>query len=125
MLSTLLMVLFLICAVFMILLILVQKGRGGGLAAAFGGGGAQSAFGTKTADVLTKMTTYTAIVFFLISVVMAIYLKPSAGAGQQQPSGDTEQKTPADNDGNTPAAPATPAAPTAPASDAGTEPSSD
>src|SRR3954452_4791759 len=37
----------------MILLILIQKGRGGGLASAFGGAGGNTAFGSKTGDVLT------------------------------------------------------------------------
>ena len=69
MLSIVLMVLFMVCAVLLVLLILVQKGRGGGLAAAFGGGG-QSAFGTKTADVLTKITAGLALAF------VAIYLWP-------------------------------------------------
>ena len=46
----------LIISVFLILLVLIQKGRGGGLASAFGGGGGNTAFGSKTGDVLTLDT---------------------------------------------------------------------
>jgi preprotein translocase subunit SecG len=49
--------LFIIVAVFLILLILIQKGRGGGLASAFGGAGGNTAFGSKTGDVLTWATS--------------------------------------------------------------------
>ena len=41
----------------LILLVLIQKGRGGGLASAFGGGGGNTAFGSKTGDVLTWATS--------------------------------------------------------------------
>jgi preprotein translocase subunit SecG len=93
------MVLFILCAVFMILLILIQKGRGGGLAGAFGGGGSgQSAFGTKTADVLTKITAGAALVFFLISVVMAIMLNPSTSSDAQSVAPNEEQKQPAESE---------------------------
>ena len=71
-----LLVLFLLCSVLLILLILIQKGRGAGLAGAFGGGGGQSAFGTKTADVLTKATAALTAVFFLLALVTGWYLNP-------------------------------------------------
>ena len=48
-----LLVLFIIVCLLLILLILIQKGRGGGLASAFGGAGGNTAFGSKTGDVLT------------------------------------------------------------------------
>lgn len=110
MLAMLLMVLFLICAVLLILLILVQKGRGGGLAAAFGGGGANSAFGTKTADVLTKVTGGLALAFFLLSVIMAIHTNRSRTAaagetGQTQNRTDDSGTVPPPEGGGTPPAP--------------------
>ena len=52
-----LMVLFIFVCLFLILLILIQKGRGGGLASAFGGAGGNTAFGSKTGDVLTWATS--------------------------------------------------------------------
>ena len=47
----------LIVSLFLILLVLIQKGRGGGLSSAFGGGGGNTAFGSKTGDVLTWATS--------------------------------------------------------------------
>lgn len=75
-----LLVLFLLCSVLLILLILIQKGRGAGLAGAFGGGGGQSAFGTKTADVLTKATAVLTALFFLLALVTGWYLNPQRTA---------------------------------------------
>jgi len=84
-----LLILFLLCSVLLILLILIQKGRGAGLAGAFGGGGGQSAFGTKTADVLTKATAVLTAIFFLLALASGWYLNrapsvPSRG----EPSAD-------------------------------------
>jgi preprotein translocase subunit SecG len=62
------LVLFLIICVFLMLLILIQKGRGGGLASAFGGGGGNTAFGSKTGDVLTWATSIVFLVFILLAV---------------------------------------------------------
>src|SRR5881398_1242265 len=60
--------LFVIVSILLILLILIQKGRGGGLASAFGGGGGNTAFGSKTGDVLTWATS----IVFGIFIVLAI-----------------------------------------------------
>ncbi|MEM7809407.1 MAG: preprotein translocase subunit SecG [Planctomycetota bacterium] len=56
--------------VFMILLILIQKGRGGGLSSAFGGAGGNTAFGSKTGDVLTWVTAGVFVIFLLLSMVL-------------------------------------------------------
>src|SRR5947207_9946499 len=60
--------LFILVCVFMILLILIQKGRGGGLASAFGGAGGNTAFGSKTGDVLTWATSIVFGIFLLFAV---------------------------------------------------------
>jgi preprotein translocase subunit SecG len=65
-----LMSLFIFVCLFMILLVLIQKGRGGGLASAFGGGGSNTAFGSKTGDVLTWATSIVFGVFVLLAVVL-------------------------------------------------------
>jgi preprotein translocase subunit SecG len=65
-------IIFLIVGVFLILLILIQKGRGGGLASAFGGGGGNTAFGSKTGDVLTWATSIAFGVFLLTAVALNI-----------------------------------------------------
>jgi preprotein translocase subunit SecG len=62
------MVVFIIVCAFLVLLILIQKGRGGGLASAFGGAGGNTAFGSKTGDVLTWATSVVFGVFLLLAV---------------------------------------------------------
>ena len=64
--------LLIIVCLFLILLVLIQKGRGGGLASAFGGGGGNTAFGSKTGDVLTWATSVVFGVFLLLAVVLNI-----------------------------------------------------
>jgi preprotein translocase subunit SecG len=64
------MILFIIVCLFLILLILIQKGRGGGLASAFGGAGGNTAFGSKTGDVLTWATSIVFGVFIVLAVVL-------------------------------------------------------
>src|SRR3954463_12415562 len=62
-------VLFIIVAIFLMLLVLIQKGRGGGLSSAFGGGaGGDTAFGSKTGDVLTWATSIVFGGFLLLAV---------------------------------------------------------
>src|SRR4051812_43421137 len=75
--------LFVLTCGFMILLVLIQKGRGGGLASAFGGAGGNTAFGSKTGDVLTWTTS---IVFFVF-LVLAISINLLGNKTQNQFSG--------------------------------------
>jgi len=58
-----------IVSLFLVLLVLVQRGRGGGLAGALGGAGGQSAFGSKSGDVFTKITIGVATVWILLCMV--------------------------------------------------------
>jgi preprotein translocase subunit SecG len=62
--------LFIILALFLILLVLIQKGRGGGLSSAFSGGGGNTAFGSKTGDVLTWTTSVVFGVFMILAVAL-------------------------------------------------------
>ena len=59
---------FFIIAVLLIVVVLIQPGASGGLG--FFGGGSQSAFGTKTGNVLTKFTTLLAALFLIVSFVL-------------------------------------------------------
>ena len=89
--------LFVIVSLFLILIILIQKGRGGGLASAFGGGGGNTAFGSKTGDVLTWATSIIFGIFLLLAIILNLMTRqssktpPVAGAGsapvQQNSSG--------------------------------------
>ena len=76
---------FVIVCFLMMLLILIQKPKGGGLTGAFGGGGgsAQSAFGSKTGDVLT----YATIGFFLAFIFLAMGMQWSIKAANRTDSG--------------------------------------
>ncbi len=71
--------LFIIVAVFLVLLILIQKGRGGGLASAFGGAGGNTAFGSKTGDVLTWATSIVFGIFLVLAVGLNLLAKSETG----------------------------------------------
>jgi len=64
------MTVFMIVCLFMILLVLIQKGRGGGLASAFGGSGGNTAFGSKTGDVLTWATSVVFGIFLILAITL-------------------------------------------------------
>src|SRR5215216_6065632 len=87
--------LFVIVALFLILIVLIQKGRGGGLASAFGGGGGNTAFGSKTGDVLTWATSIIFGIFLILAITLNLMTRqPSktratAGAGGTPPAQTT------------------------------------
>jgi preprotein translocase subunit SecG len=69
---TVVTVLHLIACVFLILVVLLQTGKGAEMGAVFGGGGGSTLFGASGAgNFLTKLTTATAVVFFLTSLFLA------------------------------------------------------
>jgi preprotein translocase subunit SecG len=62
----------LVC-VFLIIVVLLQSGRGADVAAAFGGMGSQTAFGPRgSATVLSRATTWSAIIFMITSITLSI-----------------------------------------------------
>jgi preprotein translocase subunit SecG len=64
--------LILLC-LFLLLLILMQRGgQQAGMGSAFGGGAAESAFGAEAGNILTKLTTWGVVVFFVLS--LGLYL---------------------------------------------------
>lgn len=59
--------------VFLIVVVLLQSGQSGDIAAAFGGMGSQTAFGPRgAATVLTKATTWCAVIFMITSITLSI-----------------------------------------------------
>lgn len=85
-------VIHVLIAVSLISLILIQSGKGQGLAGAFGsfaGGTAQNLFGARTTDVLTKVTAYLAVAFFVSSFTLA-YMQ--LGKGKSVVSGINKNK---------------------------------
>ncbi len=76
----LLVVLHVIVCFFLIGVVLLQQGKSADLAGAFGGQGSQTAFGPRgAANLLTKMTTYAAILFMLLSIGLTILLSRNSG----------------------------------------------
>ena len=75
--QTVLKLLLIAMAIFLILLVLVQRGRGGGLAGALGGMGGSSAFGAKAGDVFTRVTII-ASGFWILLCIVAVNLGPSS-----------------------------------------------
>jgi preprotein translocase subunit SecG len=65
---------------FMIAVVLLQSGKSGDLAAAFGGQGSQTAFGPRgAASVLSRATTWSAIIFMLTSITLSIFAARRSG----------------------------------------------
>ena len=70
----------LIVCVFLIIVVLLQSGQAADLAGAFGGMGSQTVFGPRgSATVLSKATTWAAIIFMLTSLVLAVGHKGRTG----------------------------------------------
>jgi len=66
-------VLHVIVSLFLIGVVLLQQGRSADLAGAFGGQGSQTAFGPRAAaNVLTRLTTWSAIIFMCTSLSLTI-----------------------------------------------------
>lgn len=81
MLHALLVVLYVIVSVFLILVVLLQTGKRADLAGAFGGGGSQTALGTRgAANLLTKLTTVSAVLFMIIALSLSILTTRRAGS---------------------------------------------
>lgn len=83
MMVNILIAIFLMVSITMILLVLIQRPQGGGLSGAFGSGGGgggggagQTAFGTKTGDVLTWATIGIFITFLGFAIVLNFATRP-------------------------------------------------
>jgi preprotein translocase subunit SecG len=64
-------ILAIICLL-MVLIILMQRPKQEGLGAAFGGGVTDQMFGAQTSNVLQKVTVTLAIIFFVITLILAV-----------------------------------------------------
>ncbi|HWX54774.1 MAG TPA: preprotein translocase subunit SecG [Verrucomicrobiae bacterium] len=61
-----------VCAI-LIIVVLLQHGKSADIAATFGGVGSQTAFGPRgTATLLSKLTTWCAVVFMITSITLTI-----------------------------------------------------
>jgi len=82
-LSVVLLVFFVIVAVLLVLLVLIQNDEGGGFGGMFGGG-ANTAFGSRSGNVLTRATTVLGSLFLIISLSLAILSRTSTGSGVEE-----------------------------------------
>jgi preprotein translocase subunit SecG len=96
MLVGLLVTLHIIVSLFIVGVVLLQQGKSADLAGAFGGQGSQTAFGPRgAANLLTKLTTYSAIIFMLSSIGLTILLSRSTADRSVLSGTKTTQTTPA------------------------------
>ncbi len=73
-------VLHVIVCLFLIFVVLLQQGRSADLAGAFGGQGSQTAFGPRAAaNVLTRLTTWSAIIFMCTSILLTVLYQRATG----------------------------------------------
>jgi len=103
-----------IVCLFLIIVVLLQSGQSGDIAAAFGGMGSQTAFGTRTAaTVLTKATTWAAVIFMLTSITLSVFTvrrsHRSLSVLEGSRSAPTKPVTPAQKPAAPAPAPSTPA----------------
>jgi preprotein translocase subunit SecG len=71
-----------IVCIFLIGVVLLQQGRSADLAGAFGGQGSQTAFGPRAAaNLLTRLTTWSAIIFMCTSISLVVLFVRNSGNG--------------------------------------------
>lgn len=76
-------VLHVVVCLVLIGIILLQPGTGADLAGAFGGQGSQTAFGPRgTVSVLTKVTTWCAIIFAITSISLTVLVARGGNGGR-------------------------------------------
>lgn len=92
----LLVIVHVIVCLFLVGVVLIQQGKSADLAGAFGGQGSQTAFGPRgAANLLTRLTTWSAIIFMLTSIALTILLSHSTTNRSVLSSAPTSQSAPA------------------------------
>jgi preprotein translocase subunit SecG len=112
-----------VCLV-LIIVILLQSGEAADLAGAFGGSGSQTAFGPRgAATLLSRATTWCAVMFMFTSMVLAVHVRTTTSSNGHSVLEQFSKPMPASAPKSTapvvpvapalpaPAAPATPPAP--------------
>ena len=100
---TVILIVDVVVALFIIGLVLLQHGKGADVGAAFGSGASGSLFGASgSANFLSRTTAALAVVFFLTTFVLAYLVthKPRVGGGvmdtvKEQPQPAQQQQVPA------------------------------
>jgi preprotein translocase subunit SecG len=115
---------FILNCLVLIIVVLLQSGKAADLAGAFGGAGSQTAFGPRgAANVLSKATTWCAVMFMLCALAMVLRTDKAVGQGNSilervsKPAPKPAPATTPATHGATPATtPSTPQSNTQPAS---------
>src|SRR5712671_2793479 len=108
----------------LIIVVLLQSGKAADLAGAFGGAGSQTAFGPRgAANVLSKATTWCAVMFMLCAFAMVLRTDKAVGQGSSILE-RVSQPVPKPAPATTPAAPATTPATTPSTTQPNSQPSS-
>ena len=90
-----LVVVHVIVCLFLIGVVLLQQGKSADLAGAFGGQGSQTAFGPRgAANLLTKLTTWGAVLFMVVSISLTILLARESGDKSVLSGTPAQQSTP-------------------------------
>src|SRR5216683_8441766 len=117
--SWLLPTFFVVNCLFLIIVVLLQSGKAADIAGAFGGAGSQTAFGPRgAATILSRATTWCAIMFMICAMTLVLRTEKGLGSGGsvlQDVSKPAPKKAPVAPPARQTPAPATPA-PQAPAS---------
>jgi preprotein translocase subunit SecG len=79
-LGTVLLVFFIIVAILLVLMVLIQTEEGDSLGGIFAGG-SNSAFGSRSGNVLTRATTVLGALFLIISLGLALLNRTPGGTG--------------------------------------------
>ncbi len=111
MLTVLITIVHVVVCIFLIVVVLLQSGKSADIAAAFGGAGSQTAFGPRgTATLLSKATTWSAVVFMITSIVLSIlsYNSPASSSVLGNTKTTTSQPAPAQQPTPPPATPTPP-----------------
>jgi preprotein translocase subunit SecG len=104
-------ILHIIVCLFIIIVVLLQSGQSADIAAAFGGMGSQTAFGPRGATtLLSKATTWSAVLFMLTSITLSIFAtRASHNSGSVlnnvKPATTQQQQAPANQPTSNPATP--------------------
>ena len=90
MLVGLLVTLHIIVSLFIVGVVLLQQGKSADLAGAFGGQGSQTAFGPRSAaNLLTRTTTWCAIIFMITSISLTALMAKQSHNQRSVLSGTT------------------------------------
>src|SRR5258705_1105250 len=80
--SWLLPTFFVVNCLFLIIVVLLQSGKAADIAGAFGGAGSQTAFGPRgAATVLSRATTWCAVMFMVCALALVLHTDKGVGQG--------------------------------------------